>query len=99
MANTLSYVKLIRPPSQFLGGKLCEVVLENGTKAWAIGSCQYVQFAVKNEEDYLGKSGEKLPYKAPLPLSSGYCPEINVSPELGEVEALLSSLGNTKKYR
>jgi hypothetical protein len=27
----------IGPPSQYLGGKLCEVTLENGTKAWAFG--------------------------------------------------------------
>jgi hypothetical protein len=31
--------------------------------------------------------GEKLPYKAPTPLSSGYCPEIDVSPELGGEKA------------
>ena len=32
----------IGPPSQYLGGKLREVTLENGAKAWAFGSCQYV---------------------------------------------------------
>ena len=32
----------IGPPSQYLGGKLQEVTLENGAKAWAFGSCQYV---------------------------------------------------------
>ena len=40
-----------------------------------------------NVEDHLAKAGEKLPYKAPTPLSSGYHPEIDVSPELGETEA------------
>ncbi len=29
----------IGPPSQYLGGKLHEVTLVNGTKAWAFGSC------------------------------------------------------------
>ncbi len=29
----------IGPPSQYLGGKLCKVTLENGNKAWAFGSC------------------------------------------------------------
>ena len=38
-------------------------------------------------EDHLSKSGEKLPYKAPTPLLSGYRPEIDVSSELGETEA------------
>jgi hypothetical protein len=77
----------IGPPSQYLGGKLREVTLENGVKAWAFGSCQYVQSAVRNVEDHLAKTGEKLPYKAPTPLSSGYRPEIDVSPELGETDA------------
>jgi hypothetical protein len=35
-------------------------------------------------EEALAKTGEKLPYKAPTPNSSGYCPEIDVSPELGD---------------
>ncbi len=34
--------EFIGPPSQYLGGKLREVTLENGAKAWAFGSCQYV---------------------------------------------------------
>ncbi len=76
----------IGPPSQYLGGKLCEVTLENGTKAWAFGSCQYVQAAVCNGKDHLAKTGEKLPYKAPTPPSSWYCPEIDVSPELGDTD-------------
>ncbi len=62
----------IGPPSQYLGGKLHEVTLENGTKAWAFGSCQYVQAAIRNVEDHLAKTGKKLSYKAPTPLSSGY---------------------------
>ena len=77
----------IGPPSQYLGGKLRLVTLDNGVKAWAFGSCQYVQSAVKNVEEHLAKVGEKLPYKAPTPLSSGYRPEIDVSPELGEADA------------
>jgi len=77
----------IGPPSQYLGGKLREVTLENGNKAWAFGSCQYVQSAVKNVEDHLAKAGEKLPFKAPTPLSSGYRPEIDVSSKLGNSDA------------
>ncbi len=77
----------IGPPSIYLGGRLQEITLENGVKAWAFGSCQYVQSAVKNVEEHLAKTGEKLPYKAPTPLTSNYCPEIDVSPELGEIKA------------
>jgi hypothetical protein len=77
----------IGPPSQYLGGKLQMVTLENGVKACAFGSCQYVQSTVKNVEEHLAKIGEKLPYKAPTRLSSGYRPEIDVSPKLGEADA------------
>jgi hypothetical protein len=75
------------PPSIYLGGKLQKITLENGVKAWAFGSCQYVQSAVKNVEEHHAKTGEKPPYKAPTPLSGNYRPEINVSPELGEIKA------------
>ena len=34
------------------------------------------------------KKGLPLPYNAPNPLSSGYCPELDVTPELGEADAL-----------
>jgi hypothetical protein len=77
----------IGPPSNYLGGKLREITLENGVRAWAFGSCQYVQSAVMNVEEHHMKAGEKLPYKAPTPLSNGYRPEIDVSPELGEKDA------------
>jgi hypothetical protein len=38
-------------------------------------------------EDHLAKTGEKLPYKAPIPLSSRYCQEIDVSPELSDTDS------------
>jgi hypothetical protein len=62
----------IGPPSQYSMG---------------FGSCQYVQAAVHNVEDHLAKTGEKRPFKAPTPLSSGYRPEIDVSPELGDTDS------------
>ncbi len=77
----------IGPPSNYLGGKLRKITLENEVRAWAFGSCQYVQSAVRSVEEHLMKAGEKLPYKAPTPLSNWYCPEIDVSPELGEKDA------------
>ena len=77
----------IGPPTKYLGGKLREVELANGTKAWAFGSHQYVCAAVKNVQDHLDKKGLKLPYKAPNPLSTEYRPEIDVTPELGEADA------------
>ncbi len=38
-------------------------------------------------EDHLAKTEEKIPSKAPTPLSSGYCPEIDVSPEMGDTDS------------
>ena len=54
-----------------MGGKLCEVTLKNGTKAWAFGSYKYVQSAVRNVEKALAKTGENFLYKAPTPISVG----------------------------
>ena len=51
----------IGPPDIYLGGKMRLVVLENGSKAWAFGSSQYIQNAVKNVKDYLKGCGESLP--------------------------------------
>ena len=77
----------IGTPSQYLGGKLRKVTLQNGVDAWAFGSSQYVQAAVDNVEQYLKAKGERLPAKVPTPLSHDYRPEIDVSPELGEADA------------
>ena len=77
----------IGKPSQYLGGKLREVELENGTTCWAFGSTQYVRAAVANAEKYLKKKGMSLPAKAPNPLREGYRPEIDISPELQDEAA------------
>ena len=45
----------IGPPSMNLGGKLRQVELLNGVMAWAFGSSQYVQSAVKNVYEHLVK--------------------------------------------
>ena len=77
----------IGEPSQYLGGKLRKVTMDNGMDAWAWGSSQYVQAAVQNVEEYLQKKGEKLVAKAPTPLSSNYRPEIDISSELTGADA------------
>jgi hypothetical protein len=50
-------------------------------------SAQYVQTAVKNVEEYLTSKGIKLPATAETPLRTSYRPEIDVSPEVGPVNA------------
>ena len=79
----------IGPPTQYIGGKLHEVELENGHKCWAFGSKQYVEAAVKNVTDDLKKRGEGLAAKAVTPITSGYCPEIDIASELGEEDTAL----------
>ena len=78
----------IGPPSNYLGGKLQDATLNNGIKAWEFGSCQYVRSAVKNFKEHILAKGEKLSYKAPTPLSSEYCPEIDTSPKMYENDAM-----------
>jgi hypothetical protein len=77
----------IGPPSKYLGGLLRQVTLSNGMRAWAFGLSQYVNSAVTNVYTHLQKRGEKLPYKAPTLISSGYWPEIDISPELSKADA------------
>ena len=48
---------------------------------------QYVEAAVKNVTKYLKKRGEGLAAKAVTPMTSGYCPEIGITPDLGEEDA------------
>ena len=60
--------------------------MENGVEAWAFGSSQYVQAAVKNVETFLLQEENQkcwtMPKKAQTPLLTTYCPELDVSPEL-----------------
>ena len=77
----------IGPPSQYLGNKVTQVTLENGTTCWSFSSSQYIQNAVKNVEEHLMKKGQKLPSSTKSPWSSGYRPETDTSPELSASDA------------
>ena len=77
----------IGPPKIYLGGKVSEMILPNGEKAWAFSASQYVQEAVKNLEKQLEERGMKLTVKASAPIASGYRPELDVSPELDPDDA------------
>ena len=79
--------KSIGPPSQYLGNKVSEVTLDNGTKCWSFSSSQYVQNAVENVDKYLETRGTKLPPKTKSPWSSNYRPEIDTTPELSPIES------------
>ena len=60
----------IGPPTVYLGGRVRKVQLENGVWAWSFSSSQYVQSAIKNVEEYVGRpknSHLKIPSKADTP--------------------------------
>ena len=71
----------------YLGGHMRNVTLENGVKAWGFSLSQYVQAAVKNIEEHLGKKNEKLRAKALMPICTSYRPEIDTTPELNAVDS------------
>ena len=74
---------LIQKPTRYLGAEITEVTLPNGVRAWAQGSNQYINEAVWNVETWLSEKGKRgLQQCAPTPMSYGYRPELDVSPEL-----------------
>jgi hypothetical protein len=77
----------IGPPTIYLGGHLRKVELENGVKAWAFSSSQYMREAVKNIEKHLDCKGGKLPFKAETPIQTSFRPELDVTPELNPTDA------------
>jgi hypothetical protein len=78
----------IGPPDIYLGGKMRQVVMENGVKAWSFSSSQYVQEAVNNVHKYLVDRGKKYPSKAPgAPIKNEYRPEVDQTDELSPTDA------------
>jgi hypothetical protein len=78
------------PPKLYLGGHLSLVELDNGVKAWAFISSQYVRAAVRNVEDFIAKDETKrwkLPNKAETPMCTSYGQELDVTPEMSPQEA------------
>ena len=62
------------------------VKLDNGSKAWAFRSSQYVVEAVKNVEAYLARKEKKLNAKAGAPISKWYRPETEATDKLLPVD-------------
>ena len=77
----------ISTPTQYLGGKLRMVELENGHKCWPFGLRKYVEESVQNILKYIKKRGEGLSEKSVTPTNNGYCPEIDITPECGPEDA------------
>ena len=74
-------------PKICLGGSVRKLELENGAKAWAFGSSQYVRSTVRNAENTLEKNGRNLPNRAETPIKTDYRPELDATPELVPVQA------------
>ena len=62
------------------------VEVENGMKAWAFRSSQYIQAAIENVEIYTQKCGWRLP-KTNTPLNTVYRPELDTSPEFNMIDS------------
>ena len=84
----------IEPPEFYLGARLEKKEL-NGKRMWTMTSKDYIKAAVDNIEKHLEKRNRKLPSKAVTPMSSGYVPETDGSPELGPelITAFQESIG------
>ena len=52
-----------------------------GKEVWTISSTKYVRSAVENVYEQLKKKGRRLPSREVTPMSQGYYPEIDSSPE------------------
>ncbi len=67
---------------------MIEYTLPGGAKPkWAFSSEQYVKEAVKNVESELLKTNYVLVTTATRPMSSGYRPELDISPVLDDIQA------------
>ena len=78
----------VGPPKLYLGGKVVQVILANGAKAWSFSASQYVHGAIHSIEEYLESRGMNLSEKkALLSLPTNYILELDISPELLPEEA------------
>jgi hypothetical protein len=76
----------ISEPTQYLGAQVKKWRIDGAEDPaktrWAMSSEKYVKQAVREVETELDRIGKILPTKAVTPLTSGYRPEMDVTPEL-----------------
>jgi hypothetical protein len=72
-------------PSTYLGAEIGKYYLDDEPDKvhWSMSSDAYLKRAVKEVEMKLAEINRKLPSRASTPMSSGYRPELDVTPELG----------------
>jgi hypothetical protein len=73
-------------PTSYLGAEVKKWLIDNSSDPlktrWALSSDLYVKRAVANVEAELAELGQKLSTKVTTPLSQGYRPEMDATPEL-----------------
>ena len=86
MKRIQEYFKLkddkIEPPDVCLGTTLAKMKLERDKYCWTMSPEQYVKAAVRNVEEDLTRSGNRLPSKCVTPLLRNYAPWFEYSLEL-----------------
>ena len=71
----------IDKPDVYLGAQLDKMSVDS-FEGWTMSSEKYVKSAIENIEQMLAETNRRLPTKCQTPLSSGYRPELDTSPEL-----------------
>ena len=97
--NKLDGYVLFKPgsvgsPNMYLGMMLKCIQLHNFIWAWSMSPSIYVQEAVIICKEYVAKhlsKGYKMPKRADNPFKSGYFPELDVSPALGQMRHFIIS--------
>jgi len=81
----------VQEPETYLGAKIRKWYIQGSEDPnkvrWAITSDDYVKRAVQGVEDELLRIGQKLATKVSTPLSGGYRPELDQTPELDPARA------------
>ena len=57
-------------------------MIVDGEEGWYMSAEKYVRYAVKNVEQNLAKSNQRLPTCCKTPMMSGYCPETDTLPKI-----------------
>ena len=70
--------------NMYLGANLNIVDNESGSKCWTMSSEDYVKMVVQTVDDKLKSTKKSLPTKCKVPVSPGYHPVMDESPELDD---------------
>jgi hypothetical protein len=72
----------VKEPDVYLGADVKKFVVDKDQYAWGISPDTYIKSAVAEVERKLSETGEKLANRISTPMTSGYRPELDSTPEL-----------------